>query len=68
VRQEQHEDLEGSGQEHHDGLADDDGGEGDGSATGSVSRHRWFRRSHVVAPPVVPHTDNRILIIPCGDG
>jgi hypothetical protein len=66
--QEQHEDLEGLGQEHHGGFADDEGGERDGSTAGSTSRRRWFRRSHVVAPPIAPHTDNRVVIIPCGDG
>jgi hypothetical protein len=65
--QEQHEDLEGLGQEHHGGFAEDEGGERDGSAAGSTSRRRWFRRSHVVAPPIAPHTDNRVVIIPCGD-
>jgi hypothetical protein len=56
-----HEHLEGSDQEHHGGFAYH-------FVAGSVSRHRWFRRSHIVAPPVVPHPDNRVLIIPCGDG
>jgi hypothetical protein len=46
---------------------DDEGGEGDGSAAGSTSRHRWFRRSHGVAPPIMPQTDNMIVIKPCGD-
>jgi hypothetical protein len=62
VGQEQHEDLEGLGQDHHGGFTDDEGGEGNGSAVGSVFRHHRFRRSHVVAPPVAPHTGNRILI------
>jgi hypothetical protein len=66
--QEQHEDLEGLGQEHHGGFAYDEGGERDRSAAGSTSRHHRFRRSHVVAPPIAPHTDNRVVIIPCGDG
>jgi hypothetical protein len=68
VGQEEHEDLEGSGQEHHGGFTDYEGGEGDGSATGSGSIHRWFKRRHMATPPVAPHTDNRVLIIPCGDG
>jgi hypothetical protein len=53
--QEQHEDLEGLGQEHYGGFADDEGGERDGSAASSTSRRRRFRRSHVVAPPIAPH-------------
>jgi hypothetical protein len=68
AEQEQHEDLEGSGQEHHGGFTDDEGGESDGSTLGSTSRHHWFRRSHVVAPPIAPHIDNRFVIIPCGNG
>jgi hypothetical protein len=67
VGHEQHNDLEGSGQEHHGGFTDDEGRESDGPAVGSASRHRWFRRSHVITPPIVPHTDNRVVIIPCGD-
>jgi hypothetical protein len=43
------------------------GGGGDGSASGSTSSHR-FRSSHLVRPPVVPCDDNRVVIIPCGDG
>jgi hypothetical protein len=66
--QEQHEDLESSGQEHHGGLTDDEGGEGDGSAAGSASKHHWFSKSHMVAPPIAPQTDNMTVIIPCGDG
>jgi hypothetical protein len=62
------EDLEGSGQEHHGDFTDNKGGEGDGSVAGLASRHRQFRRSHVVAPPIAPHTDNRVVIIPYGDG
>jgi hypothetical protein len=49
VGQEQHKDLEGLDQEHHGGFADDEGGEGDGPAAGSISTHHQFRRSHVVA-------------------
>jgi hypothetical protein len=66
--QEHHEDLEGSGQEHHGGFVDDEGGKGDGSTAGLATRHHWFRRSHVVAPPIAPQTDNRVVIIPCGNG
>jgi hypothetical protein len=68
VGQEQHEDLVCSNQEHRGGFADDDGGKSDGSAAGSVSRQRWFRRSHIVAPPVLPRPDNRVLSIHFGDG
>jgi hypothetical protein len=65
--EEHHGDLEGLGQEHHAGFTDDEGGEGDESTTGSASRHRRFRRSHVVTSPIVRQTDNRVVIIPCGD-
>jgi hypothetical protein len=68
AEQEKHEDLESLDQEHHGGFVDDEGGEGNGSAAGSVSRHRRFRRSHIVAPPIAPHPDNRVLIIPFSDG
>jgi hypothetical protein len=67
VGQEHYENLEGSWLEHHSGFADNEGGKGDGSAACSTSKHRWFRRSHVVTPPIVPQTDNRVVIIPCGD-
>jgi hypothetical protein len=47
---------------------DDEGvGGGDRSASGSASTHR-FRSSHLIRPPVVPHDDNRVVIVPCGDG
>jgi hypothetical protein len=49
VGQEQHKDLEGLDHEHHGGFTDDEGGEGDGPAAGSISTHHQFRRSHVVA-------------------
>jgi hypothetical protein len=68
AEQENHEDLEGSGQEHHDGFMDNEGGVGDGSATSSTSRRHRFRRSHVVTPPIVPQADNKVMIIPCGNG
>jgi hypothetical protein len=42
------------------------GGGGDGSASGSASSHR-YRTSHLVHPPVAPHEDNRVVIIPSGD-
>jgi hypothetical protein len=60
--------LEVLDQEHHGGFIDDEGGEGDVSVIGLVSRHHRFRRSHVVAPPIVPYSDNKVLIIPFGDG
>jgi hypothetical protein len=68
AEQEQHEDMESLDQENHSGFMDDEGGEGDGFAAGSVSRHRRFRRSHIVAPPIASHPDNRVLIIPFSDG
>jgi hypothetical protein len=42
-------------------------GGGDRSASGSTSSHR-LRSSHLVHPPVAPHDDNRVVIVPCGDG
>jgi hypothetical protein len=39
---------------------------GDGSASGSASS-RQYKTSHLVRPPVVPHEDNRVVIIPSGD-
>jgi hypothetical protein len=42
-------------------------GGGDGSASGSASSHR-LRSSHLVLPPVAPHDDNRVVIVPYGDG
>jgi hypothetical protein len=41
-------------------------GWGDGSTSGSASSHR-FRSSKLVRPPIAPHDDNRVVIIPCGD-
>jgi hypothetical protein len=53
---------------HEDGAGLDDEGVGvDRSASGSVSSHR-FRISHLICPPIVPRDDNRVVIIPCGDG
>jgi hypothetical protein len=42
-------------------------GWGDGSASGSAST-RQFRSSHLIHPPIVPHGDNSVVIIPCGNG
>jgi hypothetical protein len=42
-------------------------GGGDGSALGSASSHQLMS-SHLVRPPVVPRDDNRVVIVPCGDG
>jgi hypothetical protein len=42
-------------------------GWGDRSASGSASTHR-FMSSHLISPPVAPREDNRIAIVPCGDG
>jgi hypothetical protein len=39
---------------------------GDGSALGSTSSCR-YRTSHLVRPPVAPHEDNRVVIVPSGD-
>jgi hypothetical protein len=42
-------------------------GWGDVSASRSASSYR-FRSSHLVCPLVVPRDDNRVVIVPCGDG
>jgi hypothetical protein len=42
-------------------------GWGDGFALGSTSSHQ-LRSSHLVRPPVVLHDDDRVVIVPCGDG
>jgi hypothetical protein len=41
-------------------------GRGDGSALGSASSCQ-YRTSHLVRPPVVPHEDNRVVIVPSCD-
>jgi hypothetical protein len=46
---------------------DDEWVRGDLSASGFTSTHR-FRSSHLARTPIVPHVDNRVVIIPCGDG
>jgi hypothetical protein len=43
------------------------GGGGDRLILGSASTHR-FRSSHLVRPPIAPHDENRVVIVPCGDG
>jgi hypothetical protein len=42
------------------------GGAGDGSTSGSASSRR-YRTSHLVRPPVAPHEDNRVVIVPSDD-
>jgi hypothetical protein len=39
---------------------------GDMSTLGSASSHR-LRSSHLICPPVAPHDDNMVVIVPCGD-
>jgi hypothetical protein len=39
---------------------------GDGSASRSASSCR-YRTSHLGRPPVAPHEDNRVVIVPSGD-
>jgi hypothetical protein len=29
---------------------------------------RGTRRSHLIFPPIAPRDDNRVVIVPCGDG
>jgi hypothetical protein len=63
--EEQHEEEEG----HYEGEArhyEDEVVGGDGSALGSASSRR-YRTSHLVHPPVAPHEDNRVVIVPSGD-
>jgi hypothetical protein len=52
---------------HEEGAALYNKGWGDGSALGSASSHR-LRSSHLILPPVAPHDDNRVVIVPYGDG
>jgi hypothetical protein len=42
-------------------------GWGDGSASGPTSS-RQVRTSHLVRPPVAPREENRVVIVPSGDG
>jgi hypothetical protein len=55
-------------QEEHEEEGHYEGEEeqGDGFALGSASSHR-YRTSHLVRPPITPHEDSRIVIVPCGD-
>jgi hypothetical protein len=39
---------------------------GDRYASGSASS-RGYRTSHLVRPPVAPHEDNGVVIVPSGD-
>jgi hypothetical protein len=39
---------------------------GDISTLGSASSRR-YRTSHLIRPPVAPHDDNRVVIVPSGD-
>jgi hypothetical protein len=60
------EDSEEEGHEEGVELNEGLGGGAHGPASGSASTHR-FRSSHLIHPPVVPHSDNRVVIIPRGD-
>jgi hypothetical protein len=40
--------------------------EGDRSASGSASSCQ-YRTSHLICPPVAPHEDNRVVIVPSSD-
>jgi hypothetical protein len=42
-------------------------GWGDGSTSGPASSRR-VRTSHLVRPPVAPHEENMVVIVPSGDG
>jgi hypothetical protein len=41
-------------------------GWGHGSASGPASSHR-VRTSHLIRPSVVPHEENRVVIVQSGD-
>jgi hypothetical protein len=66
--EEGHEEGE-EGHEEGAGLYNEvlEGGGVDRSASGSVTSHR-LRSIHLVRPSVAPCDDNRVVIIPCGDG
>jgi hypothetical protein len=70
--EEGHEEGEEGHKEGQEGLEDgaglyDEGVEGDGCASGSASS-RQVRTSHLVRPPEATCEDNRVVIIPSGDG
>jgi hypothetical protein len=60
--QEEHEEEEHEKEGHYEGEEE----QGDGSALGSASSRR-YRTSHLIRPPIAPHEDSRIVIVPCGD-
>jgi hypothetical protein len=65
----QEEEEEHEEEEHYEGEArhyEDEVVGGDGSTSGSASS-RQYRTSHLVCPPVAPHEDNRVVIVPSGD-
>jgi hypothetical protein len=65
---EEEEDEDDEEEGHEDGAElYDEGVEGDGSASGSSSSCR-VRTSHLVRPPVVSREENRVVIVPSGDG
>jgi hypothetical protein len=64
-KEEEHE--EGGG--HYEGEVrhyEDEVVEGDRSASGSASSCQ-YRTSHLICPPVAPHEDNRVIIVPSSD-
>jgi hypothetical protein len=66
--EEKHEEEEEE-EEQHEGEArhyEDEVVGGDRSASGSASSHQ-YRTHHLIHPPVAPHEDNRVAIIPSGD-
>jgi hypothetical protein len=68
VEEEEEEEEHEEGEGHYEGEArhyEDEVG-GDGSASRFASSRR-YRTSHLVRPPVAPHKDNRVAIIPSGD-
>jgi hypothetical protein len=54
---------------HYEGEArhyEDEVVGGDGSASEPTSSRR-YRTSHLIRPPVAPHEDNRVVIVPFDD-
>jgi hypothetical protein len=65
--QEKEEEHEEGG--HYEGEVrhyEDEVVEGDRSASGSASSCQ-YRTSHLICPPVAPHEDNRVIIVPSSD-
>jgi putative ribosome biogenesis GTPase RsgA len=64
--QDSEEEEEEQQQHKEEGHYEDEVVVGDGSALGSVSSCR-YRTSHLIRPPVAPHEDNMVVIVPSSD-